>query len=88
LVGTILSQKAAMGVFVCMREPTKAMIEAASHSGLYSHPRDGKTYPKVQIITVAELLGGQRPKLPVTLLPYFQAQRRYDYGYEQQTLEL
>lgn len=86
LIGTIQSQKAAMGVFVSMKEPTKAMAEAANHSGIYGHPRDGKSYPKVQIITVADLLGGKRPKLPVTLLPYFQAQRRYDDGYEQETL--
>ncbi|MGW3442995.1 DNA methyltransferase [Streptomyces sp. NPDC001076] len=80
LIGTVASQKAAMGVFICMNKPTKAMIEAANHSGVYKHPGNGQPFPKVQIITVAELLEGKQPKLPVTLLPFFQAQRRYDDG--------
>jgi len=76
LVGTVQSERAAMGVFVCMQRPTRAMIEAANHSGIYTHPANGQTFPKVQIITVEELLQGKRPKLPMTLLPYFQAQPR------------
>lgn len=59
-----------------MQSPTKGMHDAANHSGLYAHPRDGKSYPLVQIITVQALLQDQRPNLPQTLLPYFQAQRR------------
>lgn len=78
LIGTIQSQRAAMGVFVCMQNPTKAMQEAANHSGLYVHPANGQKYPKVQIITVQELLDGKRPTLPPTLLPYFQAQKRVE----------
>lgn len=76
LVGTVQSQRAAMGVFVCMQRPTRAMIEAANRSGIYTHPANGQTFPKVQIITVEELLQGKRPNLPMTLLPYFQAKPR------------
>ncbi|QYW07895.1 methyltransferase [Streptomyces phage RedBear] len=77
LVGTVESQRAAMGVFVCMNEPTKGMVEAANHSGAYNHPANGQRYPKVQIMTVRDLIDGKRPKMPTALLPYFQAQRRY-----------
>jgi DNA modification methylase len=77
LVGTVESQKAAMGVFICMNTPTKAMIEAANHSGTYSYPVNKKTYPRVQIITVAELMKGKQPNIPTPLLPYFQARRRH-----------
>ncbi|MEU8276478.1 DNA methyltransferase [Microbispora bryophytorum] len=76
LVGTVQSQRAAMGVFVCMQKPTKAMTEAANHSGVYTYPVNGVQYPVVQIITVEELIAGKRPTMPATLLPYFQAQRR------------
>jgi len=76
LVGTVQSERAAMGVFICMKTPTKAMIDAANRSGLYTYPVNSKKYPKVQIITVEELLAGQRPNMPVSLLPYFQAKRR------------
>jgi DNA modification methylase len=78
LVGTVESQKAAMGIFVCMRQPTNAMYEAANHSGIYRYPVNGQSYPRVQIISVGELLAGKRPNLPTALLPYFQAQRRYE----------
>jgi len=32
-------------------------------------------FPKVQIISVEQLLAGQRPKMPPTLMPYTAAQR-------------
>jgi adenine specific DNA methylase Mod len=86
LVGTVESQKAAMGLFICMKQPTSAMYEAANHSGIYTYPVNGKVYPRVQIITVEELLSGKRPTLPIALLPYFQAKRRYETAPEQLTL--
>lgn len=87
LLGTVQSQNAAMGIFVCMNKPTKGMIDAANHSGGYRYPVNGQQFPKLQIITVEELLSGKQPSMPTTLLPYFQAQRRYDTGAEQLTLD-
>ena len=69
-----------MGIFVCMQNPTKGMKEEASHSGSYTYPVNNHAFPRVQIITVEELLNDKRPSMPNTLLPYFQAQRRYDTG--------
>jgi len=69
-----------MGIFVCMQKPTKGMLDAANHSGVYTYPVNGQRFPTVQIITVEELLNDKRPHMPNTLLPYFQAQRRYDTG--------
>ena len=76
LIGTVDSQSAAMGIFICLREPTRGMLEAAGHSRIYTDPVTNRTYPKVQILTVAELLDGKRPDMPMSLLPYFQAQRQ------------
>jgi hypothetical protein len=53
-----------------------AELAAANHSGSYEHPANGQRYPKVQLVTVRDLLDGTRPKLPLTMLPYFLAQRR------------
>ncbi|MGW9502674.1 DNA methyltransferase [Streptomyces albidoflavus] len=86
LVGTVESQQAAMGVFICMKKPTKAMVDAANHSGVYAYPVNGQKYPRVQLITVEDLLHGKRPNIPTAMLPYFQAQRRYASGHEQMTL--
>jgi DNA modification methylase len=87
LIGAVEMHKAAMGLFVCMRKPTSAMVDAANHSGTYTYLINGHRYPRVQIITVDELLHGERANLPVALLPYFQAKRRYDDEAFQMTLE-
>ncbi|MEV5850286.1 DNA methyltransferase [Streptomyces sp. NPDC051985] len=86
LIGTVESSKAAMGVFICLKEPTRAMQEAANHSGIYRYPVNGKEYPKVQIVTVQQILQGRKPNIPTTLLPYFQARRRYGTDAEQLSL--
>ncbi len=78
LVGTVESQHAAMGVFVCTIQPTKGMLDAANHSGTYIHPANAQRFPRVQLLTVRDLLDGKRPQMPLTLLPYFQARRRYE----------
>ena len=75
LVGTVEQQKADMGVFICLSEPTKGMKEVEHVSGVYTHPVDGRTFAKVQILTVAELLDGRRPNMPTPFLPYVQARK-------------
>jgi hypothetical protein len=78
LVDTIISQKAAMGLLISMNPPTNAMLEAANQAGIYTYEVNRANYPRVQIITVEELLNNARPNLPTALLPYFQARRRYE----------
>ena len=75
LIGTIESQKAQMGILITMAEPTKGVLDAVNHGGTYTLPVNGQVYPRVQTITVAELLTGKRPKMPLTLLPYMQASK-------------
>lgn len=75
LVGTVQSQKAEMGVLITLEPPTKGMIDAVNHAGNYTHPANGQVYPKIQMISVPELLSGKRPTLPPTYLPYIVAQK-------------
>lgn len=75
LVGTVNSQGAEMGVLITMTNPTRGMVDAANHSGLWEWPINGTKFPKVQIVSVGELLRGVRPKLPPTFLPYMKARR-------------
>jgi hypothetical protein len=67
-----------MGLFIGMRTPTTGMREVADKSGLYTHPITGNTFPKVQIVTVADLLGGKHPAMPTAILPYIQAAAKPD----------
>lgn len=76
LVGTVQSQKAEMGVLITMVPPTAGMVDAANQSGSYTWPVNGQSFPRVQIITVSELLNFQRPKMPTPLAPYIVAIRR------------
>lgn len=76
LAGAVDAQRAQMGVLVTMEEPTKGMKDAAHHAGLYTWPWNNSTFPKVQILTVAQLLAGERPDAPPSLLPYVEAQRQ------------
>lgn len=76
LVGTVDSQKAEMGVLITMVPPTPGMVEAANHSGSYTWPVNGQSFPRVQIITVPELLNFKRPKMPPPRPAYIAAVRR------------
>jgi DNA modification methylase len=87
LVGTVDSQKAEMGLLITMQSPTPGMVEAANHSGSYTWPVNGQSFPRVQIITVPELLNFRRPKMPPPLTPYISAVRRPKAASDQMTFE-
>ena len=75
LIGTVETQKAQMGILITMAAPTRGVLDAANHGGTYTWPLNGQTFPRVQVITVKELLDGARPQMPTALLPYIQAAR-------------
>lgn len=75
LVGTVQQQKAEMGIFICMTEPTAGVLEVVRKSGAYVWPVNQRSYPKVQVLTVEQLLAGERPQMPTPFLPYVQARR-------------
>jgi DNA modification methylase len=73
LLGTVQTQKAQMGVLILMTEPTRGIHDAADHGGTYTWPINGQTFPRVQVITVGELLKGKRPQVPTLIPPYVAA---------------
>jgi DNA modification methylase len=75
LLGTVHTQSAEMGLLITSTKPTRGMKDAADHASSYVWPVNGQAYPKIQIITVTELLEGKRPQMPPTLTPYIRAQR-------------
>ncbi len=76
LVGAMKQADAQMGVFVCMTKPTPGMKEVAAQSGTYKHLPSGNQYPRIQLITIGELLSGTRPKMPTVILPYIKTTPR------------
>lgn len=73
LEGTIVAQKAEMGILITQVPPTAGVSEVMNHSGSYTLPTNGQKFPKLQTITVADLLAGKRPEMPATYLPYIAA---------------
>lgn len=64
LKGVLDREKAPIGLFVTLEEPTKPMRVEAAAAGFY-RGGNGKDYPKLQLLTVAELLEGhKRPEFP------------------------
>jgi SAM-dependent methyltransferase len=63
LRGTIEREEAEIGVFLCFEEPTKPMLREASESGFYIAP-DGSKFPKMQILTIQQILKGKKPDYP------------------------
>jgi site-specific DNA-methyltransferase (adenine-specific) len=54
-------EDAALGVLVTLLEPTRHMREEAASAGFYTAPWDENLKaPKIQILTIAELLDGKR----------------------------
>ena len=77
LKGTIEREKAEIGLFVTLEEPSREMELEATTAGFYTSPIDGRGYPRIQILTIRELLEeGKKPTLPLLILsPYQQAER-------------
>ena len=55
-------EKAKIGVFITLAEPTKPMLIEAIKAGFYETPY-GK-FPKLQILTIEELFAGKKPLMP------------------------
>jgi DNA modification methylase len=79
LDGTVNHAKAELGLLIVLSKPTRGMVEAAEHSGSYVNPLTGTTYPKVQIVSIEELMSGRDPTLPTAILPYIQAAPKKDH---------
>ncbi|MBW1708365.1 MAG: site-specific DNA-methyltransferase [Deltaproteobacteria bacterium] len=58
----VMRTKAEIGVLITLREPSESMLSVAARAGFYESPWG--RYHRLQIITVADLLGGKRIDYP------------------------
>jgi adenine specific DNA methylase Mod len=61
-------EKADIGVFITLEKPTRPMLEEAAMKGLYHSPL-GKDYPRLQILTIEEILSSKTPEIPPWIAP-------------------
>ena len=65
LIGVLTRETAEIGVFISFDEPTKPMLREAAEAGFYKGgPLDQLTYPRIQILTIQQLLNGKQPEYP------------------------
>ena len=62
LIAVVEREKAAVGVLISLALPTRAMEREASAAGFFETPFE--KVPKIQIVTLAELFQGIRPRIP------------------------
>ncbi|MBC7158928.1 MAG: restriction endonuclease [Porphyrobacter sp.] len=55
---------ALIGVFLTAQPPTRAMERDAAAVGVWTQEETGRTFPRLQIITLAELFQNKRPQIP------------------------
>jgi hypothetical protein len=55
-------ERAKIGIFITLVEPTRPMLTEAVSAGFYDTPY-GK-FPKLQIYTIEQLFSGVKPRLP------------------------
>lgn len=88
LVGVVKREGAAIGVFLTLKPATREMKTEAAAAGMYSSERWGKSYERIQILTVADVLNGKRVDMPPQASPFAEAPREKVSNGEQASLEL
>jgi hypothetical protein len=64
LAHVIDREKAKMGLFITLTEPTDPMRKEALKEGYFESPGLMGKYLKLQIATIEDLLAGKKPELP------------------------
>jgi site-specific DNA-methyltransferase (adenine-specific) len=65
LEGAVESEHAVIGVFITLKPPTDPMIKEAVSAGFYESSDVNRTkYPRIQILTIEELLNGKNINCP------------------------
>ncbi len=84
LVGTVQREQAAIGVFLTLEEPTRDMRTEAASAGYYQSPGWHQNFPRIQILTIAELL---RKSVSVQMPPEYGTFKQPRKVREQQFVE-
>jgi site-specific DNA-methyltransferase (adenine-specific) len=89
LKGVIEREKAAIGAFITLEEPTSPMKTEAVSAGFYESAlkmegASSEKFPKIQILTIADLLDGKKLEFPRHNIATFKQAERKSKSKEQQ----
>jgi len=88
LRGTVERENAAIGVFVTLEPATSAMHKEAASAGFYHSPGWNQDYPKLQIVTIDQLMAGGKVQMPPAFGTFKQAQKASQVEGKQPGLDL
>ena len=80
-----------LGLFITLRPPTEPMRVQAITARVHNSPLWNRDFPRLQIFTIEELLGGKRPDLPgksACVRDFNRAPRVQDNGSQMSIAEL
>lgn len=80
LISTLHPENAPIGVFITLESPTRDMNTAAAAAGIYRSPGWQRDYPRLQILTIEDLLRGAEVRMPPASLTFRQAPREQGDG--------
>jgi site-specific DNA-methyltransferase (adenine-specific) len=81
LKGDMEREGAISGILITLEEPTGPMKREAADAGRWnSEMQPNKSFPKIQILTVAEILAGEVPDIPRWGLDTFKQAQRVSVG--------
>ena len=75
LVGTLNREGAEMAMLVTLEPSTQPMRQEGIEAGTYHSEAWNRSFPRVQIVTIAELLAGQKADVPPMRATFERAQR-------------
>jgi site-specific DNA-methyltransferase (adenine-specific) len=88
LKGVLEREGAPIGVLLTMKPPTREMKTEAASAGTYTSETWGKSYPRLQILTIADVLNGKKVDMPPQVSPFAVAPTEKAAKGKQAALEL
>ena len=73
-------EKAEIGIFITLESTTEPMRKEAILKGYYTSKLTQKDYPKIQILTIEELLNGNKPNTPLAIGVHKKAEQSFTQG--------
>ncbi|MCX7046727.1 MAG: DNA methyltransferase [Candidatus Sumerlaeota bacterium] len=80
LTGTLEHHGAQVGVLIILHEATAAMRQAAAAAGQYHSPGFHKDYPRLQILTITDLISGRQVDMPPSNVTFKRAPKDQSSG--------
>lgn len=87
LNGVVERENAAIGVFISLEHPTQEMEKEASSVDFYTSQLWQKSYPRIQILTIKELLEGKQIQMPPSQVDSFKSAEKIKIPAKQTKLD-